>query len=604
MCGIVGVIGSRDAGSDLVEMLKKLEYRGYDSAGVAVSGADGIQVVKKKGRVEILERELKERPLKGRSGIGHTRWATHGVPSDLNAHPMLSSSSSVAIVHNGIIENYRPLKEELLEKGYRFTSETDSEVIAHLTEEYVRAHEDFQVRELIRFLASRLRGAFAILVHFSDRPREIIGLRYGGPLNYVEGDGVKAISSDISSLVAYGREIEVLKEGQAVHLAPDFARVYDFEGEEASPVRVSVTWDVGEAEKSGYRHFLRKEIGEQPQAVRALATSLGGSCDEVHRFMKEMDPTSVVFIACGSASYSCAFGAILSRQWRLSQRVLWEIGSEFRYKPYPVDDRTMVIAVSQSGETADTIAAVRQAKENGARVVSFVNVAGSTLDMISDISVHLAAGPEIAVPSTKAVVNQFLATSFIVESLKNGSRSGFESWARGLERLAQGIDDIIGEEETWTKVSRILSGHQSMFVLGRGLDYPVALEAALKLKETAYIHAEAMYAGEFKHGPISLVEYGMPVICLLGDESVRDKTVSNIEEVIARGAQAFIVDPFGFRHESLDYLGEYFSLPETPPPYNVLLQLVVVQLLAYHAGVTRNIDVDKPRNLAKSVTVE
>jgi glucosamine--fructose-6-phosphate aminotransferase (isomerizing) len=586
-------------------MLKQLEYRGYDSAGIALINNDGaIEIIKKKGRVAMLEEASSQNAFEASTGIGHTRWATHGIPSDLNAHPFFSKSNRVAIVHNGIIENNRELKKELTLLGYDFLSDTDSEVISHLAEEYMKNNSVFDYKIFVSHLASKLKGAFATLLIFSDRPNEIIGLRVGSPLNFVLGEGLSAISSDIASLVSYNKTVYILRDFQAVRLNSNTFELCDFEGQPATPNNIVVDWDIERAEKQGFQHFMRKEINEQPDSINNLSVIVKENANKIISFMNDVTPDSAFFIACGSASYSCVFASILARHWQLDKRVQWEIGSEFRYKPHPIGPKTLMVTVSQSGETADTIGAINKCKENGAKVLAFVNTAGSSIDMISDLSINLAAGPEIAVPSTKAVINQFLATSLIVSLLQNTSPENLASWANGTKMLARAIKEIILNENRFAEIARIITGHQSMFVLGRGLDYPIAMETALKLKETGYLHGEAMFAGEFKHGPISLIEYGMPVICLLGDSSVRSKTISNIEEVKARGAQIIIIDPHGETNDELSYLGDYLRLMKLPEPFDVILQLAVVQLIAYHVGIIRNIDVDKPRNLAKSVTVE
>jgi glucosamine--fructose-6-phosphate aminotransferase (isomerizing) len=604
MCGIVGIIGSQDPKGQLLDMLHKLEYRGYDSAGVAVNSGDRFAVAKRAGRLEVLEEEVKGLTFTGHSGIGHTRWATHGAPTDANAHPLVSQDGSVAIVHNGIIENYREVREELKALGYEFTSDTDSEVICYLADQYAKEHPDFTFDGLVGRLSRRLKGAFAILMQFAQRPGELFGLRFECPLSFVNGAGVAAVSSDISSLVDIDRRIHVLSDGQAVHLRQDGHRVIDFQGRDSQPIDITVDWDVQQAEKEGFPHFLRKEISEQPQALKGLRSALNDSFADMQAFIDDLSPDKVVFLACGSASYSCAFASVYARSLSLSQNVFWDIGSEFRYKPYAVDDRTLFVCVSQSGETADTISAFREARNRGAKILSFVNVVGSTLDMDSDLSIRLSAGPEIAVPSTKAVINQFASASAIIEILSKKKAFSITDWNEKIGRLADCIDEILKGEQRIQEIAKFISGHQSMFVVGRGLDFPVSMEAALKLKETAYIHAEAMYAGEFKHGSISLIEYGMPVLLILGDDSVAAKSISNGEEVKARGAQVVIINGSTIPDQDLEYLGDVVGLPPCPHPFNFFAQIVVAQLLAYHAGVFRRIDVDKPRNLAKSVTVE
>ena len=603
MCGIVGIIGSATPEARLLSMLRRLEYRGYDSAGLAIHSGPAFAVTKRAGRLDVLEKALAGRRAGGTCGIGHTRWATHGAPSDANAHPFVSTDGQVAVVHNGIIENYRELKRELLAAGCVFTSDTDSEVVCHLAAAYRRADPGFTFPGLVSFLTARLKGAFAILVAFLDRPGELFGLRFECPLAFVLGSDASAVSSDISSLVDVSPAIRILKDGQALHLTRESFAVADFDGRAATPTAISVDWNVEQAEKGGHAHFLRKEIGEQPQALRAFLSTLTDACADLKAFLSAPAPASLLFLACGSASYSCAFASLLARA-APAQSVAWDIGSEFRYRPLATGPGALVVCMSQSGETADTLSSFREAQRTGSRSLSFVNVVGSTLDLDSDLSVRLSAGPEIAVPSTKAVINQFVAAATVIEMLRRGSAFDFPAWAGAIRRLAEAIEEIIALEPIIADLARFLSGHQNIFAVGRGLDYPIALEAALKLKETAYIHAEAMHAGEFKHGSISLIERGMPVIAFFGDETVRDKTVSNAEEVKARGARVVAIDPHADGAGGLDHLGDVLRLPACPQPFACVAQIVAAQLLAYHAGVIRRVDVDKPRNLAKSVTVE
>ncbi|NND64728.1 MAG: glutamine--fructose-6-phosphate transaminase (isomerizing) [Gammaproteobacteria bacterium] len=616
MCGIVGIVGQEESTAALINMLRRLDYRGYDSAGIAVLNGNGqFQLRKRRGELAMLEEQLVDDPARGTSGIGHTRWATHGEPTDVNAHPHLSADRSVAVVHNGIIENFKLLKQKLRDAGYQFQSDTDSEVIAHMVEQFRHQNPQATDVDIVKFLTEQLRGAYAILLQFADQPRRLIGLRHECPLNFVVSDGAIAVSSDISSLVAYSQQVTVLGDGQAVLIDENKSTVIDFEGNEVEPVVVTVDWNVEQATKMGFPFFLRKEISEIPEAARAFAKSVGAQADELCEFIETVQPEVMHLIACGSAAYSCAFAEGLARHWQLSQKVRWMLGSEYRYKPYPLSQNTLAVAVSQSGETADTIGAIRVATDAGAKLLGFVNVIGSTLDIKSDLSVHLAAGPEVAVPSTKAVINQFLATTSLVYQCKHESAKAIERWQQGVEKFADVLEQVIALEQHWQELAQVLSGHQSIFILGRGLDYPVAMEGALKLKETAYVHGEAMYAGEFKHGSISLVEKGMPILCLLGDSSIREKTISSIEEVKARGAQVVMldvgIDIASEQQAHLQSLGSYFSLPtvqsnssDLDEALNAISPIVALQMIAYHIGVIRDLNVDRPRNLAKSVTVE
>jgi len=605
MCGIVAATAHRDISADLVRMLRCLDYRGYDSAGVSVLGeSTNLQVRKKAGPLDGLEAVLDADPVNGVVGIGHTRWATHGAPTDENAHPHLSEDGSVAIVHNGIIENYRDLISDLDAAGIKRASETDSEVLAHTVSLFLKTNPGASAEEIVKHLCSKVIGAYAIAIQRTQKPEEIIGIRHQCPMNFVHVDGLSAISSDISSLIEYSRDIQVLKDGQAVAITPKGARVFDLEGNPATSVHVVADWSVDKVEKDGFDHFLRKEISQEPEALRAFTRSVLSCKDELQAFLKKRDIRKLVFLACGSASYAGVFGSIVARHLGLKVDILSEIGSEFRYLPPYVDDQTLMVAVSQSGETADTIGALEHAQSEGASVLAFVNVVGSSIDRLADMSVRLAAGPEVAVPSTKAVVNQFMAASLVVSLLADSSEAAFDAWAKDSEGVASAIENVIAREPELVSLAEKVAGHQSSFALGRGLDFAVSLEMALKFKETAYMHCEPMFAGEFKHGSISLIEYGMPVFCFVGDSKVRGKTISNIEEIKARGAHPYIFDAAEEDCAELKALGQYFNCGPVATPWASVVHLSITHLLAYHSGLLRNTNVDRPRNLAKSVTVE
>ena len=605
MCGIVAATSKRDISADLVRMMRCLDYRGYDSAGISVYTEDGtIGLRKKAGPLDGLEAVLVQNPVSGHSGVGHTRWATHGAPTDANAHPHLSADCGVSIVHNGIIENYRDLIAELDAANVERLSETDSEVLAHIVALFIKATPNAGAQDIVKYLCGKVSGAYAIAIQRADRPGEIIGIRHQCPMNFVCVDGLAAISSDISSLIEYSRDIQVLKDGQAVVITPDSHEVFDLAGKPASSVHVVADWDVDKVEKDGFDHFLRKEISQEPEALRAFTNSATSSSGELREFLGAKPFKKIIFLACGSASYSGVFGSIFARHLNLPFDVLSEIGSEFRYLPPHVDENTLMVAVSQSGETADSIGALEHAKSCGASILAFVNVVGSSIDRLADMSVRLAAGPEVAVPSTKAVVNQFAASSLVVSLLADNSPDSLAAWEQNCCQLAGGISTIIEREDELVSLAEKVAGHQSSFALGRGLDFAVAQEMALKFKETAYMHCEPMFAGEFKHGSISLIEYGMPVFCFVSDTSVRRKTISNIEEIKARGAQPFIFDASAKDDPELMALGHYFNTPSLGNPWAAVAQLAITHLLSYHAGLLRNTNVDRPRNLAKSVTVE
>lgn len=603
MCGIVAATSSRDVSIDLFEMLRKLDYRGYDSAGISIVNAKGhFEFHKKQGNLDRLADALVTMPLIGCAGVGHTRWATHGAPSDSNAHPHFSKTRRVAVVHNGIIENYRELYAELIKEAIRPISETDSEVIAHIIENFLDNHPNSTAQEIVAYLAKKIVGTYALAIQIQDRPDEIIGMRYQCPLNFIQVDGFSAISSDITSLIKYTSRVGVLVDGEAVVLRPGTVEVFGFDGGKRQPRHISVDWSAQQASKLGHAHYLRKEIEEEPHAIHALIRSVRSVETEIRRFIRSRNVNKVVFLACGSASFSGAFASILARRWRLPVDVAWDIGSEFRYLPMRMDRRSIMVAVSQSGETADTLGAIDHAEEAGAGVVSFVNVVGSSLERRGECSVRLAAGPEIAVPSTKAVVNQFLATTLMICLLRDNSKRSIDFWQMQSEKVADCIGQIISMETEWRESAAKFANYPHCFALGRGLDYPAALETGLKFKETAYIHGEAMHAGEFKHGSISLIEPGMPIVCFLGDRVMRRKTISNIEEIKARGAQPFIIASGD--GGSLAYLGVEHKLPEIDEPWASITQIAAAHLICYHAGVIRNVTVDRPRNLAKSVTVE
>lgn len=435
MCGIVAATSYRDVSVDLFEMLRMLDYRGSDSAGISIVNAKGqFEFHKKQGNLDRLADALDVMPLIGCAGVGHTRWATHGAPSDVNAHPHFSKTGRVAVVHNGIIENYREINAELTKRMIKPLSETDSEVIAHLIELFLDENPNPSTQEIVRFLADRITGTYALAIHIRNRPGEIIGMRYQCPLNFIQLGGFSAISSDISSLIKYTGRVGVLSDGEAVVLRPDAVEVFDFDGARRKPHYVSVDWSIEQATKLGYPHFLRKEIEGEPQAIHALIKSVRSVETDIRRFIASRTVDKAVFLACGSASYSGTFASILARRWELPLDVMSDIGSEFRYLPMRLNQRSLVVAVSQSGETADTLGAVQHAEEAGAGIMSFVNVVGSSLERRCDCSVRLAVGPEIAVPSTKAVVNQFLATTLIICLLRENSKKSSTCGRRRARR--------------------------------------------------------------------------------------------------------------------------------------------------------------------------
>lgn len=604
MCGIVAVVSNENVLKKIIRMLRRLEYRGYDSSGVSISSNEKLHLFKKTGGLDNLVELIDGREVEGFNGIGHTRWATHGKPNDINSHPHMSNSKTVSIVHNGIIENYNELFDEIKQHGITRHTETDSEVISHLIEIFINNKKDYTNKDLVKYLSRKLKGAYSLAIQIKGKDEQIIGLKNQCPLNFLDKKDFKALSSDIASLALYSDKIGVLQDEQAIVITKNSLSIFSFDGVDIAPSYMEIDMEAEDLSMDGYKTFLRKEISDEPYAISSLQNSLLSQKDEFTSFFpSDKSISKVIYLACGSASFSCNFSSIYARKIGLNIDFISDIGSEFRYKPFKLDGDTLFIAVSQSGETADTIGSVELAIQNNSKIMSFVNVAGSTLDQKSDVSIKLGAGPEVAVPSSKAVVNQFLASILPVMYLTNRD-IGVEKWNEGCNKVKNIIEKIILNENTWQRIAKTISGHQSSFALGRGLDFPIALEMALKFKETAYIHCEAMYAGEFKHGSISLIEHGMPVFCFLGDHDVRDKSISNIQEIHARGAQVFIFDSAKNDDINLSNLGEYFNIGFLDSPWSSIAFLTITHLVSYHAGLIRKVNVDRPRNLAKSVTVE
>lgn len=607
MCGIVAYIGNKSAEKLIVEGLEVLEYRGYDSAGIAVVSEHGIQTVKKSGKLEKLKEALTASPIEGNIGIGHTRWATHGEPTDDNAHPHCDRNSKIAVVHNGIIENYAVLKEELLAKGIPFRSETDTEVIAHLIGE-----ERGSLTERVRNVVRRLRGSYALAILSAEEPDRLVIARRECPLVVGIGEGEFVIASDVTAVLPTTREVIFLENGDLMTFDSDSFRIEDAEGNSVEREISHIEWTLEAAGKEGYDHFMMKEIHEQPSAVaqtlrrRLLddGTICLGTLDwnterlqKFHRFY---------IVGCGTAFHAGMVGRKMLEQL-LRQNIQCELASEFRYADLPVDDGTLVIAVSQSGETADTVAAVREAKKRGATVFSITNVIGSTLARESDDVFFTWAGPEISVASTKAYTTQLTAFALIAMTfaLRLGtiSRETHDEIMRELEALPEKMESLLRHEEALREYASDLMKAQGIFYLGRGMDYISAMEGALKMKELTYIFTEAFPAGELKHGPIALIEKGTPVIVIATQSSVFEKTLSNMEEVISRGAKVFL-----FKTDATDRTGTsgatVFDIPSAKELLMPILSILPLQLISYYASISKGLDVDKPRNLAKSVTVE
>ena len=610
MCGIVGYIGFNQASDFLLDGMAKLEYRGYDSAGIAVIGADNvIKIQKKVGRLANLEAIVKADPNEGTVGIGHTRWATHGRPSDMNSHPHSSEDGKFAVVHNGIIENYMPLKEELIEKGYHFKSETDTEVVAHLLADMY----DGDFVGTVRRMLARVDGAYALEIICADEPDKIICTKKENPLVIGLGKGENFVASDIPAIINYTRDTYILSDGELAIVTRDNVSVFDREGNAVDKEVFHVSWNAEAAEKGGYEHFMLKEIHDQPKAVRdTFGTHISEDGKTVH--FEELNWTAddvaafnkILIVACGTAYHA----GLVTKQYienlaRIPVNV--EIASEYRYSNPLTDDKTLCIVISQSGETSDTLAALKEAKRHGAKSLAITNVVGSSISREADNTVYTWAGPEISVASTKAYTTQLVAGLLFAVYLGqlNGKMAPAlgEEILSGVRNLPTLIHEIFEVDEDMKAFAKHYGFKSDAFFLGRAIDYAVAMEGALKLKEISYIHAEAYAGGELKHGTLALIEEGVPVIALATQEDVYDKMISNIREVKAREA---VVIGIGMKgdEELSKHVDHTIYVPRANKFIAPILAVVPLQLLAYYAAITRGADVDKPRNLAKSVTVE
>ena len=608
MCGIVGYTGAQQASPLLLEGLKKLEYRGYDSAGIAVVKDGKISLSKVTGRIANLsEKTDGGRLLPGCTGIGHTRWATHGAPTDTNAHPHVSNDGRFAVVHNGIIENYLELREELTEKGYRFSSETDTEVIVHLVEMYYAG--DF--RQAVMKASARLEGSYALGIVCADEPDRILVVREASPLILGVGVGENFFASDVTALVAYTRNAIYLEDGQFAELTPHSIQVFDCTGNPV-PKKISrITWDIQAAEKGGYEHFMLKEIMEQPRAVKAtMAPRLKDGeivLDDLQISAADLKKINkIVITACGSAYYAgCAAKYAIEKLCRIP--VQTELDSELRYADPLIDERTLLIVLSQSGETADTIAAMRECQRRGARALAIVNVVGSTIAKGADWCLYTWAGPEIAVATTKGYTTQltvlFLFAIFTARKLGNLDETEYARLLGELKGLPKLLQQALDMNPGLPNLAKKYHNNHSMFFIGRNTDYAVALEGALKMKEISYIHAESYAAGELKHGTIALIHEGQPVIALCCNEAITEKTMSNIVEVKARGAEVLAV-AFRDNQKILSLADDMIYIPRVEQIFSPVVEIVPLQLLAYYVARENGCDIDKPKNLAKSVTVE
>jgi glucosamine--fructose-6-phosphate aminotransferase (isomerizing) len=616
MCGIVGYVGPKQALEVVIEGLRRLEYRGYDSAGVAILTADGLATDKRAGKLVNLEGSLSGRPLApATTGIGHTRWATHGGPSDRNAHPFVDCDGKLAVIHNGIIENFVELRQMLEKKGHQFSSDTDTESVAHLLEdEYRQSNND--LAEAMRRVCRQLRGAFTLVAVHTDSPGQVVGARRNSPLVVGRGVNENFLASDVSAFISYTRNAIELGQDQVVDLRADSIEITTFDGAPAVTKEYEVTWDAAAAEKGGFEHFMLKEIAEQPRAVSD--TLMGRIGTDGHLVLDEMrlsdddlrEIDKIIVIGCGTAYHAGLIAKYAIEHWtRIPVEI--ELASEFRYRDPIVDRSTLVIAISQSGETMDTLMALRHAREQRARVLAICNTNGSTIPRESDAVLYTHAGPEIAVASTKAFLTQIVAAYLVGLYLAQVRGTKFDdeisSVLTQLAAMPDKIEQVLETMEPVRELAKTLQDKQSVLFLGRHVGYPVALEGALKLKELAYMHAEGFAAGELKHGPIALIEEGTPVFVTVpspsGRSVIHDKVLSNIQEVRARGALTIVIAEEG-DESVVNFADHVIRIPACPTLLQPILATVPLQVFACEMATIKGFDVDQPRNLAKSVTVE
>lgn len=606
MCGIVGVTGTKDAAKILLEGLKRLEYRGYDSAGVAIVRADGQHVVKEKGKIHNLEEACKGVDLSGSCGIAHTRWATHGAPNQINAHP--HTSGKISMVHNGIIENYGALKVQLGKKGHRFASDTDSEVLVHLIEDFYKG----DLVEAVQRALGIVEGAFGIAVTHADHPDLIIGARKGSPLVVGVGDGMNFLASDVAAVMGHTRQVIYLDDGEMVSIRPRDVQITTIGNEKIIKEIEEITWDLGQIQKGGFAHFMLKEIFEQPQTIRdsfrgrilpqSGDVKLGGIqlTDWELRNIRR-----IVILACGTSWHAGLVGEYLLEEYAHIP-VEVEYASEFRYRSPIIEPGTLCLVISQSGETIDTLEAMREARRKGAKILGITNVVGSTIARESECGVYIHAGPEIGVASTKAFTSQ--VTILALLTLLLGRRTTISA-DRGtqilkeLEAIPAKVQKVLDQSEAIRRIAEVYAGHKNCLYLGRGVNFPIALEGALKLKEISYIHAEGYPAAEMKHGPIALIDPDMPVVVIAIKDGSYDKIVGNVQEVRARDGKIIAIVTEGDT-EIAALADHVITIPDTMNFWTPLLSVIPLQLLAYHIAVIRGEDVDQPRNLAKAVTVE
>lgn len=608
MCGIVGYIGKEQAAPIILDGLSKLEYRGYDSAGMAVFDGKQVNVTKSVGRLKVLE-ELTHggATMPGTVGIGHTRWATHGIPNDVNSHPHFNKEKTITVVHNGIIENYIPLRNKLLKKGYEFVSETDTEVVAQLLDYYYSGNP----LETILKVLHRIEGSYALGIMFADHPGELFAARKGSPLIVGQSESGCFIASDVPAILRYTRKVYFVEEQEVVRLEPDHIHFYTLDEEEITKEPTIIEWDANAAEKGGYEHFMLKEMYEQPKTVtdtlmprlkknKIEIEELGLTDEEILKLRK------IHIVACGSAYHAGVTGKyVLEGLARIPVEV--DLASEFRYRDPILEEGAMVIAISQSGETADTLAAIRESKAKGFRVLGIVNVVGSSIAREADNVMYTWAGPEIAVATTKAYSAQLIALYLLAVKFacvrKTIDEKTYQELLKDLKKLPDQIELLLNNKERIQRFANRYIGARDVFFIGRGIDYAISLEASLKLKEISYIHSEAYAAGELKHGTISLIEEGTLVAAVSTQPALYQKMISNMVEVKARGA--FLLAVTNEENRDIEKVADYvIYIPETNPYFTDSLAIIPLQLFGYYVAVGKGCDVDKPRNLAKSVTVE
>lgn len=607
MCGIVGYIGDKKATPILINGLLRLEYRGYDSAGIAVMEGNNIVVKKDKGRVNNLYNLEGIDSLKATTGIAHTRWATHGRPSKENSHPQLDNSGSFAVVHNGIIENYHELRNFLIEKGYTFSSQTDTETIPNLIHYYFKKEND--VLKAIKNTCDDLKGSYALEILAVAESDKMFVVRKDSPLVIGKGNGENYISSDIPAILSYTKDFYLLDDNEIVELTKDNATFYDKDLNKIDKPIKSIEWGAASAEKDGYEDFMLKEINEQPNAIRE---TIGAKLDNGHIEIEDLNFTKeyleslnkIYIVACGTAMHAGLVAkTIFERLCKIPVEV--DIASEFRYRDPIVNDKTLAIYISQSGETADTIAALKLAKSKGAKTLAISNVIGSSITREADHSIYTHAGPEIAVASTKAYTSQVVLLSIVglyfAEKLEVADLEEIKELKKDILKLPSQVEEILKDLKEIKKFAKKVYKEKDMFFLGRGTDYAVSLEGSLKLKEISYIHSEAYASGELKHGPIALIENGITVVATMTDKKLVEKSISNVQEVVTRGAKVLLITSEDIKNDGFDTV---IKIPKTNPFISPILSVIPMQVLSYYISKEKGLDVDKPRNLAKSVTVE